>query len=79
MGEIGERIFNYINKIFLYQWEIGERKRENSTTLRGQIILSITFNFFEKEHLGSVWYICLKTKNCCLKTFVEIRVGEKVH
>ena len=28
--------------------------------------------------LGSVWYICLKTENCCLKTFVEIRVGEKV-
>ena len=30
------------------------------------------------SYLGSVWYICLKTKNCCLKTFVEIRVGEKV-
>ena len=28
--------------------------------------------------LGSVWYMCLKTKNCCLKTFVEIRVGKKV-
>ena len=27
---------------------------------------------------GSVWYVCLKTENCCLKTFVEIRVGEKV-
>ena len=27
---------------------------------------------------GPVWYVCLKTKNCCLKTFVEIRVGEKV-
>ena len=22
--------------------------------------------------------MCLKTENCCLKTFVEIRVGEKV-
>ena len=28
---------------------------------------------------GSVWYMCLKTKNCCLKIFVEIRVGEKVY
>ena len=28
--------------------------------------------------LGSVWYMCLKTKNYCLKIFVEIRVGEKV-
>ena len=25
-----------------------------------------------------VWYMCLKTENCCLKTFVEICVGEKV-
>ena len=28
--------------------------------------------------LGPVWYVCLKTENCYLKTFVEIRVGEKV-
>ena len=26
----------------------------------------------------SVWYMCLKTENCYLKTFVEIRVGEKM-
>ena len=25
-----------------------------------------------------VWHMCLKTENCCLKTFVEIRVSEKV-
>ena len=29
--------------------------------------------------LGSVWYVCLKTENYCLKTFVEIRMGEKVY
>ena len=29
-------------------------------------------------NLWSVWYMCLKTENCYLKTFVEIRVGEKV-
>ena len=29
--------------------------------------------------LEPVWYVCLKTKNCCLKTFVKIRVGEKVY
>ena len=23
--------------------------------------------------------MCLKTENCCLKIFVEIRVGEKVY
>ena len=30
------------------------------------------------DYLGPVWYVCLKTENCYLKTFVEIRVGEKV-
>ena len=29
------------------------------------------------KSLGPVWYMCLKTENCCLKTFVEIRVGKK--
>ena len=28
--------------------------------------------------LGPVWYVCLKTEKCCLKIFMEIRVGEKV-
>ena len=28
--------------------------------------------------LESVWYVCLKTEKCCLKIFMEIRVGEKV-
>ena len=31
-----------------------------------------------KERLWPVWYVCLKIENCCLKIFVEIRVGEKV-
>ena len=30
------------------------------------------------KYLGSVWYMCLKTENCCLKIFMEIRVGEKM-
>ena len=25
-----------------------------------------------------VWYMCLKIENCCLKIFVEIRVGKKM-
>ena len=36
-------------------------------------------NALIRTHLGPVWYMCLKTENCCLKTFVEIRVGEKVY
>ena len=31
------------------------------------------------KYLGPVWYVCLKIENCCLKIFVEIRVGEKVY
>ena len=31
------------------------------------------------DYREPVWYVCLKTKNCCLKTFVKIRVGEKVY
>ena len=30
------------------------------------------------RYRGLVWYVCLKTENCCLKIFVEVRVGEKV-
>ena len=26
-----------------------------------------------------VWYMCLKTENCYLKIFIEVRVSEKVH
>ena len=32
----------------------------------------------KKDHSEPVWYMCLKTENCSLKTFVEIRVDEKV-
>ena len=40
-------------------------------------------NIWRAEHavlrlLGAIWYVYLKTENCCLKTFVEIRVSEKV-
>ena len=35
------------------------------------------FNVRERSK-GPVWYMCLKTENCCLKIFMEIRVGEKV-
>ena len=31
------------------------------------------------RYIGPGWYMCLKIENCCLKIFVEIRVGEKVH
>ena len=29
--------------------------------------------------IGLVWYMCLKTENYCLKTFVKICVGEKMY
>ena len=30
------------------------------------------------SYLRPVWHMYLKIKNCCLKTFVEIRVDENV-
>ena len=40
-------------------------------------------NIWRSEHtmlrlLGAIWYVCLKTENCSLKIFMEIRVSEKV-
>ena len=26
----------------------------------------------------AIWYMCLKTENCFLKIFVEIRIGEQI-
>ena len=31
------------------------------------------------KKVRSVWYMHLKTENKCLKTYVEIHVGEKVY
>ena len=42
------------------------------------IYLILTKYHKMKRYIGPVWYMCLKIKNCCLKTFVEIHVGEKV-
>ena len=45
---------------------------------------NLKFSNFERwkikifKILGSVWYICLKTENCCLKIFVEIHMAEKM-
>ena len=33
----------------------------------------------ETRDEGPVWYMCLKIENCCLKTFVEICVSEKMY
>ena len=30
-------------------------------------------------YIRSIWYMYLKTENCCLKTFVKIRVGENAY
>ena len=29
--------------------------------------------------LGLVWYMCLKTVNCCLKIFMKIHVSKKIY
>ena len=43
------------------------------------LLTTLKFYFIFLNNLGPVWYMCLKTENYCLKTFVEIRVGEKVY
>ena len=49
-------------------------------------IIFIIYLFFnedvevnELKDLRAVWYMCLKTENCCLKTFIKIRISEKVY
>ena len=32
----------------------------------------------KKKNTGPILYMCLKTENGCLKTFIKIRVGEKL-
>ena len=36
------------------------------------------FFLVKGRYYEPVWYMCLKTENCCLKTFMKTRVGEKV-
>ena len=50
---------------------------------RRLISISLSLSYTHKKqnrtkHKKYVWYMCLKTENCYLKTFVKIRVGEKV-
>ena len=42
------------------------------------IIINIKYGLITLRFMGPVWYMCLKTENCYLKIFMEIRVGEKV-
>ena len=49
-------------------------------------IIFIIYLFFnenvevnELKDLRTVWYIYLKTENCCLKIFKKIRVSEKIY
>ena len=42
------------------------------------IIINIKYGLITLRFMGPVWYMCLKIKNCYLKIFMEIRVGEKV-
>ena len=46
--------------------------------LKGKSLLEKKESRGELMMLQAVWYMCLKTENCCLKIFIEIRVGEKV-
>ena len=58
---------------FLIKWD-----NSDFNTHITDVNVKIPFFFFSSTTFGSVWYMCLKTENCCLKTFMEIRVGKKV-
>ena len=47
-------------------------------TRKNCIKYRLSLYWTSSNYSGSVWYVCLKIENCCLKTFVKIRVGEKV-
>ena len=47
-------------------WEIYEKRKNKKENL-------------SVDNCGPVWYVYLKTENCCLKIFVKIRVNEKVY
>ena len=57
------------------KWEKKKKWRERfkKNWLRSYMHVNLWWFWF----FGPVWYMCLKTENCCLKIFVEIRVGEK--
>ena len=53
------------------------RKIMKYETILSQIIKKKKKKLFFRRS-GSVWYVCLKIENCCLKTFVEIRIDKKM-
>ena len=55
------------NSLFLFSKEKAKEKENKLVNL-----------FFLYKYFGPVWYMCLKIENCCLQTFVKIRVIEKV-
>ena len=58
-----------------------KKKRLISISLSLSLSLSLSYTHKKQnrtKHKKYVWYMCLKTENCYLKTFVKIRVGEKV-
>ena len=54
----------------------GEEKKKETKKFTNSIPVEITKKKEKKKRYSRpVWYMCLKTKNCCLKIFVEIRVS----
>ena len=56
--------------IYLKKKTVNKKKKKTSQLKKPYPLLIKLFR--------SVWYMCLKIENCCLKIFVKIRVGEKV-
>ena len=85
--ESDRKLVNRKGGPFIRETQVGywlhlELLKKMMRSLKMSVIKNSAFNLVKAlivSTLGSVWYICLKTKNCFLKIFVEIRVGEKMY
>ena len=65
-------------RFLLLHLTIGEQAGHLTSALHRRTAAQAALHGAAHRQYGPVWYMYLKTENCYLKTFVEIRVGEKV-
>ena len=61
--------------IYIYIYIKGKEDKHNDPKKKYWYI----FLLVGQRFIWPVWYIFLKIKNCCLKFFLKLCVGEKVH
>ena len=76
---VTEKLLKIIEKVTIYIVHIPKsiitalkKKRKKEKKKKKEVLR------LPNTHLEPVWYVCLKTENCCLKKFVKIHMDEKV-